>query len=186
MLKRRKDLKAELPDEQIVLRQLELSDVTNRYVEWMNDRQVTQFLESRFVKQTFDSVKDFVEGALANPAMEFFAIEDRATGTHLGNIQLGPINWNHKTADLGLMIGERTFWGKGYGTQAIRLVTEYAFAKLGLCKVTAGAYANNPGSIRAFEKAGWQVEGTRPNAFQSGNERVDHVLLGLSRPKDKD
>lgn len=152
----------------------------------MNDSEVTQFLESRFVSQTHASVREFVEGALANPNLEFFAILDRATEAHVGNIKLGPIDHNHMTAEVGLMIGERAFWGKGYGTQAIRLITQHAFDDLGLCKITAGAYANNLGSIRAFEKAGWHVEGIRPDAFRSGEGRVDHVLLGLSHPKEKD
>ena len=185
ILKRRDDQKAQLTGERVVLRRLEVSDVTDRYVEWMNDPEVTQFLESRFVTQTRDSVSDFVASALATPDLEFFAIVDRATQTHVGNIKLGPIDRNHMTADVGLMIGERVFWGKGYGTQAISLITQYAFDELGLCKVTAGAYSNNLGSIRAFEKAGWQVEGTRPNAFRSGEGRVDHVLLGISRPGDR-
>ena len=152
----------------------------------MNDPQVTQFLESRFVQQTYDTVKEFVENALADSDVELFAILDRATGTHVGNIKLGPVDRNHKTADVGLIIGEKAFWGKGYGTQAIQIVTKYAFDTLRLRKITAGAYSNNHGSIRAFEKAGWQIEGKRPSAFISGDERVDHVLLGISRQEGKD
>ena len=74
---------------------------------------------------------------------------------HIGNIKIGPINWNHMAADVGYFIGSRDAWGKGLATEAVRRVTEFAFEELKLNKCNAGVYSGNPGSIRVLEKAGY-------------------------------
>src|SRR5205814_2669717 len=97
---------------------------------------------------------------------------------HIGNIKLGPIHWIHRYAEIGLLIGEKSCWGQGYASEAIRLVTTYAFERLNLHKVTAGCYATNVGSVRAFEKAGFVREGVRPRHCFCEGTYVDLILLG--------
>ena len=79
---------------------------------------------------------------------------------HIGNIKLGPIHWLHRRADLSLFIGERKYWGQGYASEAIALVRDWAFRELDLQKLNAGIYSGNHGSRRAFEKCGFELEGT--------------------------
>jgi RimJ/RimL family protein N-acetyltransferase len=82
---------------------------------------------------------------------------------------------------VGLIVGEKECWGKGFATEAIRLVMQLAFAQLGLRRLTAGAYASNIASIRAFEKAGFSREGLRRRHYLCDGEYVDGVLMGVLR-----
>jgi ribosomal-protein-alanine N-acetyltransferase len=98
---------------------------------------------------------------------------------HIGNIKLGPVDWLHRVGDLGLIIEERGCWGKDYAFEAISL--EYAFGQLNLRKVTAGCYALNQGSIEAFQKAGFVIEGVRRQNYHCDGNYDDGILLGMLR-----
>ena len=102
---------------------------------------------------------------------------------HLGNLRLGDIDPYHKTATVALLIGEKSAWGHGYGSEAIALAGRYAFDTLGLRKLTARIYANNVGSLKAFLKAGWTREGMQLLQFVSDGQLVDGIWLGCSRDR---
>lgn len=164
--------------ERIYLRPLTVADVTEeKYVRWLNDPEVNRFLENRFIPQTFESAWEYVARASGNPNIYFFAILLKENKKHIGNIKLGPIDWNHRRAEIGIMIGDKSSWGKGYATDVIRLITDFAFQTLGLQKVTAGAYENNLGSIKAFLKAGFFEEGRRVRHMRYEDSYVALVLL---------
>jgi ribosomal-protein-alanine N-acetyltransferase len=165
------------------LREIAAADVTERYVGWLNDPVTAQFLESRFALHTIESVGDFVAQQLADPAVLMLAIVELDGGAHVGNIKVGPLSPHHGTADVGLLIGERAVWGRGYGTEAIRLATQLGFERLGARKLTASCYSDNAGSAAAFRRAGWTDEGVRPAQFVGAGGGVqDQVMFGVLAP----
>ena len=155
-----------------------------RYESWMRDPVVIQYLESRFEPPTQKSIAAFItrmnesEGSLL---LGMFMHHE-----HIGNIKLGPINPHHLRGPIGLMIGQRDQWGKGYATQAIRALTRHAFQTLGLHKVYAGCYEDNIGSIRAFLKAGWREEARLARNSYCGDTWRDDVLLASINPMCSD
>lgn len=157
------------------------ADVTPAYVAWLNDPDVNQYLETRFRSHSADDVRRYVreQGAAADAI--FLAIIRRADGRHIGNLRIGAIDRHHASATVAIMIGDKSAWGQGIGTDAIAAATAYAFDTLRLDKLTARCYGTNRSSIRAFEKAGWRVEGTQRGQFASGATRVDGVWLGIER-----
>jgi RimJ/RimL family protein N-acetyltransferase len=167
--------------DRIYLRELRLSDVNEDYYRWMNDAEVTQYLESRFSDNSLESIRNYVAGKQGKQDCIFLAIVLKEGNRHIGNIKLEPINRIHSHAELGIIIGSKTVWGKGYATEAIRLAVDYAFHKLNLHRVTAGCYSNNEFSIKAFKKVGFEIEGVRKEHFLSNGRYVDHVLLGITR-----
>lgn len=167
--------------DQIYLRKIKLSDVDDRYCKWMNNPKVNQYLESRFQKWTVRNLKGYVREIKNNPDYLFLAIIEKKESKHIGNVKIGPINKVHRFAEIGIIIGEESFWGKGFASEAIRLVIDYSFNVLNLHKLTAGAYENNIASIKAFEKAGFSEEGRRRNYYLYKDEYVDSVLLGIER-----
>ena len=167
--------------ERIYLRELGLSDVNGSYCDWMNDPEVNQYLESRFEEWTIDKLKDYIRKIRANPDKIFLAIIAKDENRHIGNIKIGPINRIHKRAEIGLIIGEKSFWGKGFASEEIKLVVDYAFNELGLHKLTAGVYSNNVGSIKAFENVNFSIEGVRKKHCLCNGDYVDGVLLGIVR-----
>lgn len=164
--------------ERLYLRELVPADAHGRYVEWMCDPEITQYLESRFQQHTPESLEDFIRAMADDPDTLFLAIVLRKSGLHIGNIKLGPINRPHLTADVGILIGDREQWGHGYASEAIAALSELALRELGLHKLTAGCYEQNIGSARAFEKAGFSREGCRREQYLSHGQHVNEILFG--------
>lgn len=163
----------------IYLREVRLSDVTENYHCWLNDPAVTQYLEVRYVPRSLDNIRGFVAAMDGKADEVFLAVCLRDGDRHIGNIKVGPVNWVHRFADISLLIGEQDCWGKGYATEAIRLVCRFGFGTLNLRKLKAGAYAPNLGSIKAFEKVGFAREGLIRGEYLVNGQPIDHVLLGL-------
>ena len=166
----------------VFLRPMTEDDATDDYVAWMNDPDVNRYLESRFTTHTKDGLRAFIRQTVADPRCVFMAICLTDGGRHIGNIKLGPVSAEHGHGDIGLIIGARDCRGKGYATEAISLIVKHAFHTLGLHKLTAGCYAENAASRRAFEKLGFLVEGIRRSHYKCGERHVDAVLLGMTNP----
>jgi RimJ/RimL family protein N-acetyltransferase len=169
-----------LRTERLVLRTLTVADATERYLGWMRDPNATRFLESRLVDHDLGSLRDYIASCNDSPVSMLLGI-CLMDGIHIGNIKLGPIDPYHQHAAIGLLIGERDQWGKGYATEAILALTAHAFHELGLEKLYAGCYASNVGSSRAFLKAGWVEEGRNQAHWRSDGGREDNVQLGITR-----
>lgn len=167
--------------ETIYLRGLERADLEGAYFDWLNDREVTKFLESGRFPSTKEGMEEYYNNTVLSENNVMFGIIDKKADKHIGNIKLGPINWITRIASLGIMIGDKESWGKRYGTEAIRLVSDYAFNKLNLHKLTAGVAAINKGSVRAFERAGFEVEGRAKKQFFLNGEYYDSLYLGMTR-----
>jgi [ribosomal protein S5]-alanine N-acetyltransferase len=169
---------AALDDGKISLFVLRPEHVSETYVAWLNDEEVKHFLESRFDVHTLESTRAFVSANLAAPDAVLFGIRSLTLGAHVGNIRLGYIHPHHRTGEIGIMVGDRRAWGQGVASGAIRLVCDFAARTLALRKITAGCYALNRGSLRAFEKAGFVTEAVRKDQCLLQGESADIVLLG--------
>ena len=172
--------------ERIYLREVRLSDVNDTYYRWMNNPEITQFLESRFYPNTIETLQGYVKNFLGNKDNIFLAIVLKENHKHIGNIKIGPIIWFHRLADIGVMLGEKDCWGKGYASEAISLLAEHAFSTLNLHKLTAGCYEPNQGSLETFQKAGFETEGVRKKHCFSNGNYVDAILLGRINPVERD
>lgn len=161
----------------VVLRDLTLEDVSKRYVGWLNDHLVNAALESRFVEHTSASVRDYVEAHASRGDTLLLAVTEAGSGLHVGNVKVGPLSPHHGTADLGILIGERAVWGRGYATAAIRSATALGFSRLKARKLTASCYSANVGSATAFRRAGWVDEGERPAQFVAADGGVQGQLM---------
>jgi RimJ/RimL family protein N-acetyltransferase len=177
---------ARLEGPRIYLRRLTPADVSPEYLGWMNDPDTGRYLESRFSRHDLRSLTNFVAGMAADPLNFLAGIFLKDSGRHIGNIKLGPVDPLHRRAVIGLLIGEQACWGKGFATEAISLITQFAFEEVGLHRVTAGAYAGNVGSVRAFEKAGWQQEARLPSHWRCDEGYQDGILLGCINPRETD
>lgn len=165
------------------LRLVELADCTNVYVGWLEDREVNRYLETRWTPQTLDTVREFVGQMVNSPHSYLFAIVERATGKHVGNVKVGPVESRHLYADVSYFIGDRDAWGKGYGTEAVRLATRFGFDALGLHRIQAGFYETNVGSQRVLEKAGFAYEGRLHKKLRQdvGGAWEDHLWFAALR-----
>ncbi len=164
----------------LIYRALTLDDLNDTYLQWLNDPTVNQYLETRFATQTLESITTYWEQHNNDPTSPWFAICLKTDQRHIGNIKLGPISWIHRRADVSLFIGDSTCWGKGYATESIKALSDWAFNELDIQKLSAGIYSGNIGSLRAFEKAGFCLEGTLKNEVFCRGSRQDIFRVGLS------
>ena len=171
----------EIESGRIVLTPLTEDFVTEKYRDWLLDPEVNKSLETRFEVPTLDSLRAYVRQMRSSSDSYLFGIIVKETSNHCGNIKLGLIDHHHLTASIGLMIGDQNSWGKGFATEAIGAVTRWAFSQLNLQKLTAGSYSANIGSVRAFEKSGFAIEGIqRSQVVLADSTRSDVVVLGLT------
>ncbi len=106
-----------------------------------------------------------------------FAIYLRAGWRPIGIADLRHIDLSHRTAEFGMSIGERDCLGQGYGTEATRLVLDYAFTALGLHNVWLSVFSFNTRAIRAYERAGFRRIGQRREAHRVGGRVYDEILM---------
>lgn len=169
------------PEEATALRLVTLDDASDRYVSWLRDPEVNRYLETRFSEQSLESVRSFVASMSESPSSYLFAILDSTTSRHIGNVKLGPINAQHSFADVSYFVGDRSAWGKGHGTAAVRLVTRFGFERVGLHRCQAGFYESHVATRRVLEKAGYSYEGSLSKQLRVGDGWEDHVWFGALR-----
>lgn len=173
----------ECKGKRIYLREILPSDVSEDYYRWMNDKEVVQYTESRFRSHSREELVSYVEKIRNDPQYVFCVIVVKENGKHIGNIKIGPIHPVHRFAGVGIIIGEKSYWGQGFATEAIKLITDYAFDKLNLHKLIAGCYVNNQASIKAFRKAGFIEEGLMRKQYFYNGKWVDGVSLAIINQK---
>ncbi len=172
----------EIETPRLLLACLREEHVTEKYRSWMVDPDVNQYLETRFSEPSVESLREYVTGLRASSHSYLFGIFSKATDSHLGNIKLGPVSRAHNSAAIGLVLGDRSAWGQGIASEAIGTLSEWGFVELGLDKITAGSYRSNMGSIRAFEKCGFSIEGVQRSQVRlDSGKRDDVVLLGRTK-----
>lgn len=128
--------------------------------------------------------KEFFEKILEKNGQETFAflIETVETGQVIGDLSIqSEISWTHGDAIVGIGLGEREFWGKGYGTEAMRLLLNYAFNELNLHRMSLDVFEYNPRAIRSYEKAGFVMEGRERQSLRREGQRWDIVHTGILR-----
>ena len=114
------------------------------------------------------------------PDGHFFSVRTLAEDKLIGFFGLW-LDLINNEAWIGLGIGERDFWGKGYGTDMMKLALQYAFIELNVHRVSLGLFEYNPRALRSYEKAGFRLEGRTRRDVLRGGERGDSLWMGILR-----
>ena len=163
-----------------VLRQFTPEDISPQYISWLNDPQVNRFLEVRFVPQTHETALAYVSSYYGEMEKYMWGIFPKDAVEPVGTATLYDINRNHGTSELGILIGEMTYWGKGASNEAMELVLDFAFDSLGLRRVTGGSYALNHGMNFTFKNLGFALEGKQRQAgYLSSGSYADTYRWGI-------
>lgn len=110
-----------------------------------------------------------------------FAIRTLADERLIGLIGLYTIFWLHHEAFMGIHIGERDYWGKGYGTDALQVLLRYGFGELNLRRISLSFLEGNARAMRSYEKCGFRLEGRERHAWAYDGRRWDEIYMGLLR-----
>lgn len=162
----------------IILKELDISMVSSKYLQWMNSKNLMRYTEQRFSKHSIPKIMNFVKATKKsknNYAYGIFIINDKKK-IHVGNIKISQINFKHKYADISYFIGDVKFQKLGIGSIAIKKVLEIAKKKFKLKKIFAGIYSNNVKSKKVLLKNKFVLEGTFTKKRIYNNKRITELV----------
>jgi UDP-4-amino-4,6-dideoxy-N-acetyl-beta-L-altrosamine N-acetyltransferase len=168
-----------LKSNNITLRPLKFSD-WEKTIKWRNDYEIKQLAMMHPYPITEFIEKEWYEELLKNKSNKviYFAIADK-DDSPLGYIFLNNINPVHRNCFLGIVIGDKKQRGKGYGTEAVELLAQYAFNTLNMHKITVEVININPHAIKVYEKLGFVNEGCMKQQFFSDGKYYDVLIMSL-------
>lgn len=172
-----------LEGKKFILRTIERADLTPRYLAWMNDPEVTRYLESGQDGYTMAQLEEYFD-SLDDWTHLLFAIVHKESGLHVGNLSLNQISKTHNRASLGGIIGERGFWGSsGAFVEGMRLLLEHAFKERKFNRIHSGVVIENVPCIVAAIKVGFVQEGVLKSHWRSRDgQYLDIMLYGQVNP----
>ena len=148
------------------------------YQRWINDFDVIRTLGVHGMRPvTAEGEAAWYDRMATSETDVAFTIYERATLRPIGNLGLHQIDHFNRTAIFGILIGEKDCWGMGYGTEATRLLLEYAFTGLDLHNVMLNVFASNERAIRAYSRAGFREIGRRRQAHRFAGVVEDIVMM---------
>ena len=154
--------------------------LSERYVAWLNDPDVVRYSENRHRRHTIESCREYLASFIGTPHY-YWAIVTRSPGPcHIGNIT-AYLTPEHGIADIGIMVGEKSSWGAGYGGEAWMAVCDYLLREVGVRKLTAGTLSVNRGMLSIMNRVGMQSDGVRVAHYLIGGDAVDMVHAALFR-----
>ena len=169
----RKEMKIE--GSRVYLRRLGEKDATQEYCDWLNDPEVNRYLVT--TGATIEESRQYIKEKSESPDCLFLGIFFKENEKHIGNVKLEPIDFKNKKAALGIMLGDKKYWGRGLGTEAMKLLLDWAFDNLGLKEVTTGAVSENKAAIKAYQKAGFQIVGAKKKSIKHGDKVYDQIVM---------
>lgn len=151
-----------------------------QYLQWVRDYDVVKTLNKvDYLRPvSFEELKQYCQKLIQSTEDMFFAIYENKNQHFIGTLRVSRINWHNRVADIGIMIGNKKYWGQGIASDAIQVISHYLFNKCGLRKLTAGFMAINPAMGKAFLKVGFKHEGTLREQNYFEGQYVDHIYMG--------
>ncbi len=172
--------------ERIRLRAPERSDIP-LFVVWLNDPDVRRGL-ALFLPLSSTEEEKWYESMIKHSASEHpLTIEVQVEGGWLpvGNCGFHAIEWRCRSSEVGIFIGDKAYWNRGYGTEAMRLLLKHGFETLNLNRIFLRVHEDNLGAIRSYEKAGFIHEGRfRQAEFKDGRYK-DLLFMSVLRSEWK-
>ena len=166
----------------VILRPLERSDGASLR-RWMNDLEIAGRVE-HLLPMTEADVDDWFGTLSRSKSQLAFGIVAAEKQQLVGTVALYGINWQHRTATTGATVGERDYWGHGYGTEAKMLLIEYAFNGLDLHVLLARVSGRNQQGIAHARRCGYEQVGCIPEWYlHHGGERSDQLVFVLTQER---
>jgi ribosomal-protein-alanine N-acetyltransferase len=167
----------DLESGRLIFKRLSQEHVSNDYVSWINDPEVNMYLETRG-NYTLDLLKSYIEEQYKKD-IYFWAIHLKESNKHIGNIKIDPINLNTNSGEYGILVGDKTNWGKGYAKEASLKIIEYCFNNLKLSKITLGVVDDNINAVKLYKKIGFKVNEVKKDIGVYNNKLCNSIRMSL-------
>jgi RimJ/RimL family protein N-acetyltransferase len=152
-------------------------DLVPTYQRWMNDFEVVKNLAATLRPMTLEAEEAWYESTAKDSGQVLFTIYLRETMQPIGTTGLSEISLANRTAEFGIMIGEKDCWGRGCGTETARMMLDYGFTALKLHSIYLTVHADNERGFRAYRRAGFQEAGRRREALWSNSGAHDLIYM---------
>lgn len=167
-----------LPGKSVDLCLMDEHEDFSNYLSWVNDQEITKYMAVGNFPLTIESLRAYVATHNTGKSV-LLGIYPKGQGNHIGNILLHMIDVQNRHGEIGILVGDRNYWGKGVATESIGLMARHAFDRLNLHKLYAGMIEGNEASKRAFEKVGFTIEGNLTQHFYLQGRYHDCIRMGL-------
>lgn len=172
-----------LTTERLDIRTLRPSHISDKYVNGLNDGEVNKFLVGpRQRKQTRKTVRDFVESNLNSASGVLFGLFHRATGDLIGTLRVHNISFFHYSCDLGICLFDKSYWGQGYGQEALNRAVRFVFKELKMHYIEAGIYQGNGASVQLFKKCGFRKMAAYKDKYRYDASFRPVLVFGKTNP----
>ncbi len=146
------------------------------FTKWVNDLEVTRTLSIFNLNINYDVELDIIDKISKD---HNYSIIDIKNDKLIGIVGLSNIDYLHRTAEIGIFIGDKSYWNKGYGEEAMKLLLKYSFSYLNLRNVMLRVYSYNHSAIKCYEKIGFKMIGKRRNAIQFDMKEHDIIFMDI-------
>lgn len=164
----------------VLIRSVQPADVS-LIASWLNDGAVTKFMFYGQTPTTLEQVEKMIGDQIASPKNVVFTVCDRETKRPIGFAGLYDMHLTARKADFRILIGEKDFWGKGYGTEITQMLTFYGFDRMNMHRMALGVTSDNVGAVKAYEKAGYVREGQLRDDIYRNSRYYDSIKMSLLR-----
>ena len=154
-------------------------ELEGNWHDWLNDLDVTKYQNKGIFYNTREKQREYCNKMANSENDVLFAIIDKETDTHIGCVGLHNIDWVHRSANLGIIIGEKRFWDRGYGKKAWNMITYHGLFVLNLHRIYADVMVENVASIICAEYSGFRREGVVLDKYFKNGEYHDAVMLSV-------
>lgn len=174
-----------LVGEHIYLRSIGEADLNAAYREWFNDEEVCRYNSHHRFPNYDEDMRAYYEFVIKSKKNLVLAICDKETEAHVGNVALENIDPIDRSAEFAILIGDRAWWGRGIGKEAIRLIIRHGFEQLGLERIYCGTSEDNIGMQKLALSAGFKEEGRARKALFKNGSFKDILNYGLLKDEFK-
>ena len=164
-----------LEDELLYLRSVNINDLEGNYSNWLNDPEVNLYNNHCRFPVSIKQQIDYINNKNNSNTDLFLAIIEKKNNIHIGNIILQNINWVDRNGEIAFLLGEKSYWSKGFMYSAGILLINHAFTQLNLHRIYLATSSTNIGMQKLANKLGFIKEGERIDA-QYKNGKFNNII----------
>lgn len=166
--------------EKVCLRAYTENDIPTA-TKFVNDRELKKLLVTTIpFPMTIWEEESWIKSQQSNNQGTYnFAIEDIESNKYIGGCGIQNVNWLARVATVGIMIGDKDYWGKGYGTDAMKVLINFIFDDMNINKIRLGTFSFNERAIKSYQKCGFEVEGVLKDEIFKDGKYYDEIIMSI-------
>ena len=160
----------------IYFREPRLSDLNFNWYNWLNDNEVTRFQNKGIFPNSIEKQTSYFNYITNSSKDVLFSIIEKENNIHIGCVGLHKIDWISRSAELGIIIGEKDYWGKKFGSQSWKMISDYGFKSLNLHRISSIIIENNKSSEKCAINSGYKKEGKMRDYLYKNGKYLNAII----------